>query len=156
MPPTSAGILIYRFLQAAPEVLLVHPGGPFWAKKDEGAWSIPKGGIAPGEDPLAAALRELREETGCILEGRFEPLRPVRQPGGKIVHAWAIQGDFDPTTLSSNSFALEWPRGSGKFRQFPEVDRAAWFDLPAARRKILKGQLPLLQELEAKLSPSPS
>ncbi len=144
----SAGILLYRRRAGGREVLLVHPGGPFWQKKDLGAWSIPKGEFAPGEDPLAAAQRELHEETGLELLGPFTPLSPVRQPGGKMVHAWAVEGDFDPSLLRSNTFTLEWPPRSGRHQEFPEVDRAAWFDLEEARRRINRGQASLLDQLE--------
>jgi predicted NUDIX family NTP pyrophosphohydrolase len=144
----SAGILLYRGPAGRREVLLVHPGGPFWQKKDLGAWSIPKGEFADGEDAVAAARREFREETGHDLAGPFTPLSPVRQPGGKVVHAWAVEGDFDPHALRSNRFTLEWPPRSGQHREFPEVDRAAWFDLGEARRRINRGQAPLLDELE--------
>jgi predicted NUDIX family NTP pyrophosphohydrolase len=148
MPPKSAGILLYRLRSGGPEVLLVHPGGPFWARKDEGAWSIPKGELASGEEPLEAAKREWLEEIGSPLTGSFTALASVRQPGGKFVFAWAVRGDLDPATIRSNFFSMEWPRGSGRFADFPEVDRAEWFSLPGARRKILRGQLPLLDELE--------
>jgi predicted NUDIX family NTP pyrophosphohydrolase len=130
------------------EVLLVHPGGPFWKNKDQGAWSLPKGEYAEGEEPLTAALREFEEETGLRPEGDFRPLGEVRQAGGKVVTAWAFEGDFDPGTLRSNLFSLEWPRGSGKMREFPEIDRAGWFGVDAAREKILKGQAPFLDRLE--------
>jgi len=148
MPKISAGLLLYRRGGAALEVLLVHPGGPFWAKKDEGAWSIPKGEAAPGEDLLDRARREFAEETGSAVEGAFQPLTPVRQAGGKTVHAWALEGDIDTAALRSNRFSLEWPPRSGRIQEFPEVDRGEWFALPAARRKINKGQLPLLDEIE--------
>jgi predicted NUDIX family NTP pyrophosphohydrolase len=148
MPKISAGLLLYRRRGAALEVLLVHPGGPFWAKKDEGAWSIPKGEAAPGEDLLTRARREFAEETGFAVEGAFQPLTPVRQAGGKAVHAWALKGDIDTAALRSNRFTLEWPPRSGRVQEFPEVDRGEWFALPAARRKINKGQLPLLDEIE--------
>jgi predicted NUDIX family NTP pyrophosphohydrolase len=147
MPKTSAGLLLYRIQSGAPEVLLVHPGGPFWAKKDEGAWSIPKGEVAAGESPLAAAEREFREETGCGAQGEFLPLTTLRQPSGKTIHAWALQGDCDPTELQSNAFTLEWPPRSGKQAQFPEIDRAAWFSVPVALRKILPGQQGFVTEL---------
>jgi predicted NUDIX family NTP pyrophosphohydrolase len=147
MPQRSAGILLYRRQEGAIEVLLVHPGGPFWAKKDEGAWSIPKGEYAAGEDPLAAARREFEEETGARPESESVALGAFRQSSAKIVDAWAIEGDFDPATLKSNTFTLEWPPRSGKLREVPEVDRAAWFAPEQAARKILKGQRPILEAL---------
>jgi len=142
---------MYRLDAGGPEVFLVHPGGPFWAKKDEGVWSIPKGEFEDAEDPLAAAGREFEEETGMAPRGDFIPLTPLRQPSGKVVFAWAVQGDFDPALLKSNMFSLEWPPGSGRIREFPEVDRAAWLTVDAAMRKILPGQAPFLRELTAKL-----
>jgi predicted NUDIX family NTP pyrophosphohydrolase len=142
----SAGILLYR-RRGALEVFLVHPGGPFWAKKDLGAWSLPKGEFVEGEDPLAAARREFEEETGFPIDGDFRPLRPLRQPSGKVVHAWAVEGDCDPARLHSNVFTLEWPPKSGRMKEFPEVDRAAWFTIPEARQRILKGQASFLDEL---------
>ncbi len=151
MGQVSAGLLLYRRSGTHIEVLLVHPGGPFWARKDLGAWSIPKGEFDPSEHPLEAAKREFAEETGTAIEGRFLPLAPVRQAGGKTVHAWAVEGRFDPGTLRSNTFSLEWPRGSGQMRQFPEVDHAAWFPLEEARKKILEAQAPLLDQLETHL-----
>ena len=138
---------MYRRRGGALEVFLVHPGGPYWAKKDDGAWSIPKGEFAD-ENGLQAAIREFIEETGFAPEGEFRPLTPVVQPNAKVVHAWAFEGDCDPSRLRSNTFALEWPPHSGSVQQFPEVDRGAWFNLDEARRKILSGQLPLLAELE--------
>ena len=144
---SSAGLLLYRIREAAIEVLLVHPGGPYWKNKDEGAWSIPKGEFLPEEDPLAAARREFFEETGVAIEGELRPLKPLRQPGGKIVHAWAVEADLDPATIVSNTFEIEWPPRSGRLQSFPEIDRGAWFSLPEARRKILRGQVPLLEEL---------
>ncbi len=149
MPKRSAGLLLYRESRGAPEVLLVHPGGPFWARKDDGAWSIPKGEFEDDEEPLAAARRECAEETGTAVEGDFIELRPVRLPSGKIVHAWAVRADFDPAQLRSNTFSLEWPPKSGQLREFPEVDRAAWFTLEQARAKIQPGQRPLLDQLDA-------
>jgi len=128
----------------------VHPGGPFWARKDHGAWSIPKGEVDPDEALLDAAIRELREETGLEAVGTPVPLRPCRQRGGKIVHAWAIEGDAEPALVHSNSFTLEWPQGSGRRQVFPEVDRAEWFDLDEARRRILPGQLPIIEELSSR------
>lgn len=132
-------------------MLLVHPGGPFWAKKDLGAWSIPKGELAPGEDALTRAKTEFEEETGAAIDGAFRPLAPCRQAGGKRVLAWAVEGAFDPAALHSNTFILEWPPRSGRQKEFPEVDRAAWFDLATARTKIVPGQIPLLDELERRL-----
>ena len=133
------------------EVFLVHPGGPFWAKKDDGAWSVPKGEFEDGEDPLEAAKREFEEETSFAATGEFEPLEPVRQPSGKTVYVWIARGDYDAAAARSNLFSIELPRGSGKMRQFPEVDRAGWFSLDEARRKILKGQVALLDQFERKV-----
>jgi predicted NUDIX family NTP pyrophosphohydrolase len=144
----SAGLLLCRRQPTGLEVLLVHPGGPFWQKKDLGAWTIPKGEFADGVDALTAARREFREETGLEVTGPFTPLTPVKQPGGKTVHAWAVEGDFDPRALTSNTFSLEWPPRSGRRQEFPEVDRAAWFDLDEAKRRINRGQAPLLDALE--------
>jgi predicted NUDIX family NTP pyrophosphohydrolase len=152
---TSAGILLFRRRSTGFEVLLVHPGGPFWAKKDEGAWSIPKGEAEPGEDLLAAAQREFAEETGLSVDGEFIDLGAFRQPGGKTVAAWASEGDFDPALLVSATFALEWPPRSGKTAEFPEVDRAQWFDLKTAERKILTGQRPMLAALADHLAATP-
>ena len=149
MSKTAAGLLLYRRTSNGPEVLLVHLGGPFWAGKDLGAWSLPKGEIQPGEDPLAAAQREFREETGVAPPGTPFALGQVKQQGGKVVHAWALEGDFEPTSLKSNTFSVEWPKGSGRMRDYPEVDRAEWFDLPEARRRILAAQVPLLDVLAA-------
>src|SRR5262245_59568515 len=129
MAVKSAGILLYRYTAGVLEVLLVHPGGPFWAGKDAGAWSIPKGEMQDGEDALRAAHREFAEETGATLDAPATELPPVKQPSGKIVHAFAVLGDFDPAALRSNSFELEWPRGSQRKRSFPEVDEAAWLDV---------------------------
>jgi predicted NUDIX family NTP pyrophosphohydrolase len=144
----SAGILAYRLRQSRLEVFLVHPGGPYWASKDEGAWSIPKGEYAPDEEPLAAAQREFQEETGLPLSGRFIALPPVRQASGKQVLAWAVEAtDLDPTRVRSNCFKLEWPPRSGVQQEFPEVDRAGWFALPEAERKLIAGQRALLQSL---------
>lgn len=147
MPRISAGLLLFRHDAGQLEVFLVHPGGPFWRNKDLGAWSIPKGECAPGEDPLLAARRELREETGFDVDGPFTALRPVRQAGGKVVQAWAAQADLDPSRLVSNIFSTEWPPRSGRQQEFPEVDRGAWFSLDDARARILSGQTPLLDEL---------
>jgi len=146
MPKRSAGLLIFRHSGGKPEVLLVHPGGPFWINRDEEAWSIPKGLIEDGEDELAAAIRETAEEIGKTIEGTFEWLGEYRQPGGKRVLVWTVEADsrIDESEIVSNTFSLEWPPRSGRFQEFPEVDRAGWFDLDQASRKILKGQAPLL------------
>lgn len=151
MPKRSAGLLMYRRSGGALEVLLVHPGGPFWIKKDAGAWSIPKGEYADGEEPLAAATREFQEETGLVAAGPYLPLTPVKQQGGKVVHAWAFEGDCRAESLKSTTFSLEWPPRSGRHREFPEVDRAGWFELEEAKRKILPGQIALLDELAVKI-----
>jgi predicted NUDIX family NTP pyrophosphohydrolase len=143
---------MYRLGAAGLEVLLVHPGGPFWKNKDDGAWSIPKGEIADGEEPLAAARREFTEETGFPTEGPFLPLGEVRQKGGKRVSAWAFEGDCDPARLVSNTFELEWPPRSGRLRAFPEADGARWFAPAEARRKLLAAQAPLVDRLEAALA----
>ena len=144
---TSAGVLLYRRRTDGVEVFLVHPGGPFWARKDAGAWTIPKGEIEPGEEPLAAALREFSEETGSVVDGAFQPLGSVRMRSGKVVFAWACEGDIDPATIRSNVFTMEWPPRSGRQQQFPEADRAAWFPLTEARKRILLAQAPLLDGL---------
>ena len=151
MPKRSAGLLMYRRSGGAVEVLLVHPGGPFWTKKDAGAWSIPKGEYADGEEPLAAATREFHEETGLVAAGPYMPLTPVRQQGGKVVQAWAFEGDCQPESLKSTTFSLEWPPRSGRRQEFPEVDRAGWFSFDEAKRKIVPGQVALLAELAAKV-----
>ncbi len=148
MPKRSAGLLMYRYRDSVLEVFLVHPGGPFWAKKDLGAWSIPKGEYGPGETPLEAARREFGEETACPAAGELLALTPLRQPSGKVVAAWAFEGDCDPEASRSNTFSLEWPPGSGRQVEFPEVDRAAWFSLEDAKNKILPGQAGFLEELE--------
>lgn len=155
MAKTSAGILLYRSASERLEVFLVHPGGPFWARKDQGAWSIPKGEIAAGEEPLAAARREFAEETGLRVDGDAIALTPIRQKGGKMVHAFALAGDVDPAAISSNRFAIEWPPRSGRQQEFPEIDRAGWFDLAAAREKLLEGQRALLDELADRLRKAP-
>jgi predicted NUDIX family NTP pyrophosphohydrolase len=148
MPKLSAGIFLFRRRPAGVEVMLVHPGGPFWAKKDLGAWSIPKGLADEGEDLLAAAKREFLEETGMPVEGEFLDLGAHKQPGGKKVAAWACEGDFDPALLKSNTFTLEWPPRSGKTAEFPEVDRAQWFSIDEAFEKMNKGQRPIVGALE--------
>jgi predicted NUDIX family NTP pyrophosphohydrolase len=148
MPKVSAGLLLFRRRDGALEVLLGHMGGPFWAGREIGAWSIPKGLPEPGEDLLAAARREVREETGLEPAGPFLALRPIRQAGGKEVHAWAVETDCEPESLRSNHMRIEWPRGSGRWRSYPEIDRAAWLGLPEARARIVRGQAALLDELE--------
>jgi predicted NUDIX family NTP pyrophosphohydrolase len=147
----SAGILPYRSTDRGLEVLLVHPGGPFWARRDLGSWSLAKGLCAPGEEPFDAALREFAEETGHTPRGDFLPLGSHRQPGGKLVHAWAVALDWDPALLECNTFEMEWPRGSGRLQRFPEVDRAAWFGVEEAARRILPGQRPFIEELKQRL-----
>ncbi len=146
----AAGLLLFRRRHNL-EVLLIHPGGPFWAKKDLGAWSLPKGEIEADEEPLAAAKREFAEETGFTADGEFIALKPIKQSGGKVVHAWAVAGDGDPARLRSNFFSVEWPPKSGTLRQFPEADRAAWFSIAEARRRILPAQKDLLDQLAALL-----
>jgi predicted NUDIX family NTP pyrophosphohydrolase len=134
------------------EVFLVHPGGPYWLNKDDGTWGIPKGEIEESEDALPAAQREFQEETGGVVSGPFQALTPVKTPGGKWIRAWAMKGEFDPATLKSNLFSMEWPPRSGRMQSFPEVDRGAWFRLEQARVKISAGQLPLLEELATLLA----
>jgi predicted NUDIX family NTP pyrophosphohydrolase len=151
MANQSAGVLLYRRRGADVEVLLAHPGGPFWARKDQGAWSIPKGEFDDSEEPLAAARREFQEETGFALDGAFLALAPRRQKSGKIIHAFALERDLDPSAARSNFFTMEWPRGSGQTVEFPEVDRVAWFPLHEARRRIQPGQRAFLDELSDRL-----
>ncbi len=155
MERKSAGLLMYRRRDRDLEVLLIHPGGPFWARKDEGAWCIPKGEFTD-EEPLDAAKREFQEETGFPVAGDFLPLAPIKQAGGKSVYAWAVAGDCDAGAIQSNTFTMEWPPHSGQWKTYPEADRAAWFSLPRAREKILKSQQPLLDELERLLREPPS
>jgi predicted NUDIX family NTP pyrophosphohydrolase len=147
----SAGVLIWRRAGGALEVLLVHPGGPFWRNRDRGAWQIPKGGIDDGEEPVAAALREVEEELGLALSGELQPLDEIRQAGGKLVVAFALEHDFDTARIRSNVFELEWPPKSGRQARFPEVDAARWMDLAEARSMMLPSQAPLLDRLEALL-----
>jgi predicted NUDIX family NTP pyrophosphohydrolase len=150
MPKRSAGILLYRRRDGQIEIFLVHPGGPFWMKKDAGAWSIPKGEYAEGDDPLQAAKREFREETGFDLQvGALHELSEIKLASGKVVTAWAVEGDCDAATIQSNTFSIEWPPKSGKKQEFPEVDRAAWFSLPGARNKINAAQRVFLDRLSS-------
>jgi predicted NUDIX family NTP pyrophosphohydrolase len=154
MPKLSAGLLMFRRRHSALEVLLVHPGGPFWKNKDDGAWSIPKGEYSQADHALEAAQREFREETGFEPGTDLIPLGEIRQPSGKIVSAWAFEGNCDPAGLRSNTFSIEWPPKSGQTREFPEVDRAGWFPIEAARTKILKGQAGFLDRLVSKVATS--
>jgi predicted NUDIX family NTP pyrophosphohydrolase len=147
MPKKSAGLLMYRRRRGVLEVFLVHPGGPFWQKNDAGAWSIPKGEYLPGEDPLEAAKREFQEEIGFKPSGEFIPLTPRKQPSGKIISAWAFEGDCDASAIKSNTFLMEWPPRSGRQQEFPEVDRGGWFSVPVAKEKVIKGQSGFLEEL---------
>lgn len=147
MPKKSAGLLMYRRRRGVLEVFLVHPGGPFWAKKDAGSWSIPKGEYMPGEDPLEVAKREFQEETSFEASGEFIPLTPRKQASGKIITAWAFEGDCDASAIKSNTFSMEWPLRSGRQQEFPEVDRAGWFSVSVAKEKIIKGQSGFLDEL---------
>jgi predicted NUDIX family NTP pyrophosphohydrolase len=151
MAKLSAGILLFRTSKGSPEVMLVHPGGPLWKNKDLGAWSIPKGEFLPGQDALQTAKREFKEETGGSIKGEFRELMPVRQSGGKLVYAFAVEGDFDVTTLKSNTFPMEWPPKSGRTEQIPEVDRGEWFDLQTAREKINAAQAAFVDQLESLL-----
>ena len=151
MPRKSAGLLLYRHRYGRLEVLLAHPGGPLWERRDDGVWTIPKGEFESDEDPLSAARREFEEETGGTPDGDFIALEPLPQPSGKVIHAWAVEGDFDPTTLRSNTFQMEWPPRSGKRGEFLEVDRAEWCTLETAARKISEGQRPFLDQLQRKL-----
>lgn len=152
MPDLSVGILMYRRKKGDLQVLLVHPGGPFWNKKELGAWSIPKGLVEKGEDAFKAAQREFTEETGFSVSGDFISLKPIKVHNSKIVQAWAVEGDCDTESLRSNTFTMEWPPRSGEYREFPEADRAAWFGMADAKKRINKGQRPLLEQLECALS----
>ena len=147
----SAGVLMYRFKDRGLEVFLVHPGGPFWTKKDEHAWSIPKDELSAGETPLEAARREFEEETSMAVDGDFSDLGTLKQPSGKQVRAWAVEGDCDPADVKSNQFSMEWPPHSGKTQSFPEIDKAAWFDYETARDKLHKGQAAFLDRLLEKV-----
>jgi predicted NUDIX family NTP pyrophosphohydrolase len=151
----SAGLLMYRLRNSTLEVFLVHPGGPYWARKDLGAWSIPKGELQEGEDYLDAAKREFQEETGFLPKGNFIALAPIRQTGGKLVYGWAVRDDCDTKAIMSNTFSMEWPPRSGKRQEFPEVDRAEWFTIETAKEKILKGQVGFLEELRLKIEKEP-
>ena len=153
MPRVSAGLLMYRIQDGKLQVLLAHPGGPLFKNKDEGDWTIPKGEIEPGEDLLEAAKREFEEETGVTPTGPFTVLTPIQQKGGKIVHAWAFKGDCDPGAIVSNTFRIEWPPRSGRLMDFPEIDRAEFFDVAAASRKIKAAQAALIDELQGVVEP---
>ncbi|MGY4537247.1 putative NUDIX family NTP pyrophosphohydrolase [Mucilaginibacter sp. UYNi724] len=144
----SAGILLYRLTDGVLQVFLVHPGGPYFRKKDDGAWSVPKGEFTDDEEPLAAAKREFEEEAGKPITGNFIKLQPVKQKSGKVVHAWAVEGDIDHTNITSNTFEIEWPPKSGKRASFPEIDRAGWFTIDEAKVKMIPGQIGLIEELE--------
>ena len=152
MAKQSAGMLLYRIIDSQLQVFLVHPGGPFFKNKDEGSWSIPKVEFAEDENPLDAAKREFMEETGQLLNGNFIELTPIRQKGGKIVYAWAVEGDIDHETIVSNTFEIEWPPRSGKKQTFPEIDQAAWFDIEMAKVKINAAQVGLINELALKIN----
>ena len=154
MKKRSAGILLFRKSEAGVEVFLVHPGGPFWAKKDLGSWSLPKGEFEDSEDPLTAAKREFTEETGCVVDGAFVALGDLKQPSGKLISAWALEHDLDPAMVKSNTFPMEWPPKSGKTQEFPEVDAGGWFLLPAALEKLLKGQADFISRLAEKVGVS--
>ena len=148
----SAGLVVFRWQGPSLEVFLVHPGGPFWQKKDLGAWSIPKGEYSQGEEPIAVARREFEEETGFQIDGELTPLADIKQPSGKIISAWAAAGDFSAANIRSNLFSIEWPPKSGKTQEFPEVDRAEWFGIEEARMRITKGQVGFLEQIAEKLN----
>ena len=150
MSKQSAGILLYRKINCQLQIFLVHPGGPFFKNKDIGSWTIPKGEFLDDEDPLAAAEREFKEETGKAIDGHFISLKPATLKSGKIVHAWAVEGDIDHKTIFSNLFEMEWPPKSGKMQSFPEIDRAGWFDVDEAKAKINAGQLGLIEDFLSK------
>lgn len=147
MSKHSAGILLFRFRNEKLEVMLAHPGGPFWAKKDKGAWSIPKGLLEENENPMDAAKREFKEETGFEVDGEFIELGELQQPSKKIVHAWALEKDLDETKIMSNTFTFEWPKNSGRVQEYLEIDKAGWFDIEQAKKKILKGQIGFIDKL---------
>src|ERR1700761_2539421 len=147
MPKQSAGILVYKYINSQLQVFLVHPGGPFWAKKDGGAWSIPKGEYLDDEEPLAAAKREFHEETGQTIDGEFIQLNPVKLKSGKVVHCWAVEGDVDANNIVSNIFPIEWPYKSGKYIDIPEVDKGGWFDVETAKEKINIAQAAFIKQL---------
>jgi predicted NUDIX family NTP pyrophosphohydrolase len=155
MPRISAGLMMYRYTSGQLQVLLAHPGGPFFKNKDAGVWTIPKGEVEPGEDMLETARREFEEETRIAASGPFLELAPVIQKGGKVVHAWAFQGDCDPAAIVSNVFKLEWPPRSGQWKQFPEIDRAEFFDCATAKKKINHAQVALIEQLETSLNDQP-
>ncbi len=152
MPKQSAGILLYRLTAKAPEFFLVHPGGPFWAKKDINSWSVPKGEFEEGEEPLAAAIREFEEETGSIILGDFIALSPVKLKSGKRIFCYAVRGELDPASVKSNTFEIEWPPASGRKQSFPEIDKSGWFDKDAALKKINESQGAFIEELLLKIN----
>lgn len=151
MAKKSAGLLLYRFINSSPEVLLVHPGGPFWVNKDLGAWSVPKGEFNDDEEPLTAAIREVEEELGLHVDGDFIELSPAKQKSGKIIYSWGIEHDFNPENIVSNTFELEWPPKSGKTIVIPEVDKASWFKIEDAKRKIIPAQIAIIDDLLEKV-----
>lgn len=151
MPKKSAGILMYRHKDSELEIFLVHPGGPFWINKDLNAWSIPKGEFDDNEDAFATAKREFKEETGINISGKFIELNPIKQKSGKMIYAWAVKGDIDASAIKSNEFEIEWPPRSGKMKTFPEIDKAEWFSLSDAKKKIIAAQWQLIEELISKI-----